>query len=60
MKNPENRERINLCTYTGKAKGPEACLDCLKTLLRSCSIQNPTWLELINFASFLDFQVFVS
>ena len=31
--------------------------DCMKTILRHCCVQNPSWSEVANFTNFLNFQM---
>ena len=57
LKDKSRDNVLNYCSYDGQAKKTDYLLDCLHTLLDHCSIENPTWLELTNFASFLNVQL---
>ena len=55
-RNPQNG-LLDYCVYNGQPQDISFQYDCLETLLGSCSVKNPTWMELTHFASFLNVQL---
>jgi hypothetical protein len=55
---PDRQNLLNHCFYDeNQPKDITSLHDCLTTLLHSCPVKTPTWMELTHFASFLNVQL---
>ena len=57
LQDPTKQNVLDYCRYEGKPVDLQYLHDCLDLLLQNFCIKNPSWMELTNFASFLNIQL---